>query len=106
MYLLEHDAKELLAKHGIAVPQGVLIEREEAISRSAIGAGPWIVKGQVATGGRGKAGIIQKAATPREVNRCVNSILGTTIAGRIVETVRIEHQVSDAREAYIGLLLD
>jgi succinyl-CoA synthetase beta subunit len=106
MYLLEHDAKELLAKHGIGVPKGVLVERKEAVDRAAIGPAPWIVKGQVAAGGRGKAGIILKAATPREVNRCVNSILGKTIAGRVVETVRIEHQVSDAREAYIGLLLD
>jgi succinyl-CoA synthetase beta subunit len=106
MYLLEHDAKELLAAHGIAVPAGHLIERDATLDRPAIGRGPWMVKGQIAAGGRGKAGIIRKAATLREVTDHRDAILGSTVKGRVVESVRIEQQVTGAGEAYIGLLLD
>lgn len=106
MYLLEHDAKELLARHGIVVPTGRLVGRDETIDRSARLPGPWVVKGQIAAGGRGKAGIIRKAATPREIADHTSAILGTTVKGRTVEAVRVEQQVSGAEEAYIGLLLD
>src|SRR5258706_9750705 len=104
MYLLEHDAKELLAAHGIPVPAGCLIE--SAGAKPALPAGPWIVKGQIAAGGRGKAGIIKKAATPQEVSELACAILGRTINGHTVESVRVEQQVKAAREVYIGFLLD
>jgi len=106
MYLLEHDAKELLAAHGIQVPDGRLISRDETIDRRALPAGPWVVKGQIAAGGRGKAGIIKRAETLREVTDHLNAILGATVKGRTVEAVRVEQQVKAAREIYIGFLLD
>src|SRR5262249_22284079 len=106
MYLLEHDAKQLLAGHGIPVPEGKLFERDAALHRGAIPQGPWIVKGQIAAGGRGKAGIIRKAATMQEIADHTDAILGVTVKGRIVEAVRIERQVIGAEEAYIALLLD
>ncbi|HET9405179.1 MAG TPA: ATP-grasp domain-containing protein [Burkholderiales bacterium] len=104
MYLLEHDAKELLAAHGIPVPAGCLIEHLTA--QPALPAGPWIVKGQITAGGRGKAGIIRKAATPREVAEHVLAILGRSVKDRTVESVRVEQQVQAAQEIYIGFLLD
>ncbi len=106
MYLLEHDAKELLAKHGIAVPQGRLIGREETIDRPALPAGPWVVKGQIAAGGRGKAGIIKRAETLQDISHHANAILGATVKGHTVEAIRIEQQVAHAAEAYVGFLLD
>jgi len=106
MYLLEHDAKELLAARGIPVPAGCLIESAAAARTVALPAGPWIVKGQIAAGGRGRAGIIRKAATLKEVSEHARVILGATVKGRTVEAVRIEQQVISAEEAYIGLLLD
>ena len=106
MYLLEHDAKELLAKHGIAVPEGRLIEREQTIHRSAIGKGPWMVKGQIGAGGRGKAGIVRRAATLQEIASHSNDILGTSVHGRMVASVRIEREVTGAEEAYVALVLD
>lgn len=106
MYLLEHDAKELLACHGIPVPPGYLIGREDTLQRLALPPGPWVVKGQVAAGGRGKAGIIRKAATLNEINDHVRAILGTTVKGHPVDAARVEQQVSGASEAYLGLLLD
>ena len=106
MYLLEHDAKELLARHDVAVPEGRLIGRGESVERAGLPAGPWVVKGQLAAGGRGTAGIIQRADTVKEVAQHVDAILAATVKGRTVETVRIEQQVQAAREVYIAFLLD
>ena len=106
MYLLEHDAKELLARHDIAVPEGRLVGRGDSIERSGLPSGPWVVKGQIAAGGRGKAGIIKRADTVKEVAQHVNAILGVTVKGRTVDSVRIEQQVQAAREVYIAFLLD
>ena len=106
MYLLEHDAKELLAARGVAVPAGCLIESAAGARAATLPAGPWIVKGQIAAGGRGKAGIIRKAASAAEVVSHAREIVGISINGRHVGSVRIERLVGDAREAYLGFLLD
>jgi succinyl-CoA synthetase beta subunit len=106
MYLLEHDAKELLARHGIAVPQGRLIGPDETIVRGTLPPGPWVVKGQIAAGGRGKAGLIRKASNVVDVASHASDIRGKSIKGQRVGSVRVEQQVADAREAYIGFLLD
>jgi succinyl-CoA synthetase beta subunit len=106
MYLLEHDAKQLLARHGIPVPDGRLIERGASLEAAALPPGPWMVKGQIAAGGRGKAGIVRKAATPQEIASHTQAIVGATVKGRAVESVRVERQVAGAEEAYVGLLLD
>src|SRR5262245_10080731 len=98
MYLLEHDAKQLLARHGIPVPDGRLIERYATLHRAAIPQGPWMIKGQVAAGGRGKAGLIRKAATMQEIADHTSAILGGTVRGHTVEAVRIERQVAGAEE--------
>lgn len=105
MYLLEHDAKELLAAHHVPVPTGTLVT-DPAHALQHLPAGPWMVKGQITAGGRGKAGIIKKAATPQEVGEHARAILGREVKGRRVDAVRIEQQVAGGREAYLGILLD
>ena len=105
MYLLEHDAKELLAKQQIHVPVGTLISNA-ADANKDLPAGPWIVKGQITAGGRGKAGIIQKAATSEKITAHTKAILGKVVKGRRVDAVRIEQQVANASEAYISLMID
>jgi succinyl-CoA synthetase beta subunit len=105
MYLLEHDAKELLSRHQVHVPAGSLVTNATEASND-LPASPWIVKGQITAGGRGKAGIIKKAATQQEVAEHTSAILGRVVKGRRVESVRIEQQVAGGSEAYLGLLLD
>ena len=83
MYLLEHDAKEILSAHGIPAPAGVLIENADAINPSALPPGPWIVKGQIAAGGRGKAGIIRKAQSLAEAVRIYGEQKEIALAGEI-----------------------
>jgi succinyl-CoA synthetase beta subunit len=106
VYLLEHDAKELLSARGIAVPAGLLVECAETIDPRTLSAGPWVVKGQIAAGGRGKAGLIRRAETPQDVINHTSAILKATLHGRTVVAVRVEQQVKAAREIYIGFLLD
>jgi succinyl-CoA synthetase beta subunit len=104
MYLLEHDAKALLAEHGVTVPSGVLIE--SAGTTPDLPPGPWIVKGQIAAGGRGKAGIVRKAASREDVDALRRDIVGRTVKGKRVDAVRVEQQVGGAEEAYIAFLID
>src|SRR3970040_2042014 len=106
MYLLEHDAKEILAQDRIPVPAGCLATSGAELRDGVLPSGPWMVKGQIAAGGRGKAGIIRKAATVAELHAQISAITGSTVNGRRVEAVRIEQQISGADEAYVSLMLD
>ena len=106
MYLHEHDAKQLLACYGVPVPAGCIAGIDAAIPDELPQPGPWVVKGQIAAGGRGKAGLVRKAATRAEVESQVRSMLGKTAKGRSVERVRIERCIDFVSELYIGLLLD
>jgi succinyl-CoA synthetase beta subunit len=106
MYLLEHDAKTVLAQHGVPVPGGALFESADAIDDGTLPPGPWVVKGQIAAGGRGKAGLIRKAANSADVREATRAMLGLTVKAKRVDAVRVEQQVSGAEEAYIGFLID
>lgn len=104
MYLLEHDAKTLLAENGVPVPQGVLTH--SAAELPPLPPGPWVVKAQVPAGGRGKAGGIRSASSPDAARGALSYITGLQIGGRAVRECRIEQAVSGAQEAYLGIMLD
>jgi succinyl-CoA synthetase beta subunit len=104
MYLIEHDAKQLLVRHNIPAPQGCLLTRPT--TTNALPAGPWVVKGQITAGGRGKAGLIKKADSAADVAARAADIIGKTAKGRTVNAVRVEQQVDGASEAYIAMMLD
>ncbi len=106
MFLLEHDAKELLAGFGVPVPPGTLIEAGADMGSVVLPPGPWVVKAQVPTGGRGKAGGIRKADSTEEVRDIVGAMLGSTIKGIRVRSCRVESQVAGASEAYLSLAID
>lgn len=104
MYLLEHDAKQLLATHRVPLPAGVLTEH--AARLPALPPGPWVVKAQLAAGGRGKAGGIRKTTTEAETLAAAAEILRTRIRGLPVRGCRIEQQVRGATETYLSLMVD
>jgi succinyl-CoA synthetase beta subunit len=104
MYLLEHDAKTLLAERSIPVPHGVLVRA--AADLPTLPTGPWVVKAQVPAGGRGKAGGIRIAATLEEVRASLRSIAQLKIGARAVTECRVEQAISDASEAYFSIMLD
>ena len=103
----EHAAKPLLAGKGIAVPRGGLAKTpDEAAAVAARIGGAVVVKAQVPTGKRGKAGGVKLAATPDEARARARSIIGMEIAGHKVEKVLVEEQVPIARELYAAVLND
>ena len=102
----EHAAKPLLAARGIAIPRGALARTPDEAAAVAARIGAVVVKAQVPTGKRGKAGGIKLAATPEEARRHAAAIIGMDIAGSRVEKVLVEEQVSIARELYAAVLND
>jgi succinyl-CoA synthetase beta subunit len=103
----EYQAKELLRAEGVPIPPGEVAttpEQVEAIAKR-IG-GMVVVKAQVHTGGRGKAGGVKLAKTPTEAREVANKILGMKINGLTVYTVLVTSAADIASEAYVGIILD
>jgi len=102
----EHAAKPLLKAAGIAVPDSRLARTpdEAAAAQEALGA--VVVKAQVPTGKRGKAGGIRKVDTAAETRAAAEAILGMTIDGHRVNSVLIEQRAAIAREFYAAVMND
>ncbi|WP_370936888.1 ADP-forming succinate--CoA ligase subunit beta [Amycolatopsis sp. cg13] len=107
MDLLEHQARDLFAAHGVPVPRGrVAATPEEARAAAVDIGGPVVVKAQVKTGGRGKAGGVKLAAGPDEAERIASEILGMDIKGHRVRRVLVTEASDIADEYYVSYLLD
>jgi succinyl-CoA synthetase beta subunit len=107
MDLYEHQGKELFARHGIPVGEGRLAtSADEARRASEELGGPVVVKAQVLTGGRGKAGGVRVAATPDEAAEAADAILGLDIRGHVVRRLWIERASPIAREYYLSVTFD
>jgi succinyl-CoA synthetase beta subunit len=106
VFLIEHHGKEVLASHGIPVPAGVFVPAGGDVSSTRIPDGPVMVKAQVAAGGRGKAGGVERAASREDVARIVKSLDGRLLNGKPIHGFRIEQHVDFAHEAYVSLSID
>jgi succinyl-CoA synthetase beta subunit len=103
----EHTAKSLiLGPAGIPVPRGALVATATDAKNAATDIGPCVVKAQVPTGKRGKAGGIRKADTAADAEIVAQAILGMSIDGFVVEKVLIEERADIAREFYAAVLTD
>jgi succinyl-CoA synthetase beta subunit len=103
----EYQAKDILRAQGVPIPPGEIAttpEQVEAIAKK-IG-GMVVVKAQVHTGGRGKAGGVKLAKTPTEAREIASKILGMKINGLTVYTVLVTAAADIASEAYVGIILD
>jgi len=103
----EYQAKDILRAEGVPIPAGEVAstpEQVEAIAKK-IG-GMVVVKAQVHTGGRGKAGGVKLAKTPAEAKEIASKILGMKINGLTVYTVLVTAAADIATEAYVGIILD
>jgi len=107
MDLYEYQGKELFRRFGIPVSEGRLA-RSPAEARTAAEqlGGQVVVKAQVLTGGRGKAGGIKLAETPDEAEQKATEILGLDIRGHVVRRLWIERASEIAREYYLSLTFD
>ena len=102
----EFASKPLLAKSGIKVPQSVLVHDPDAAAAAAANLGGCVVKAQVPTGKRGKAGGIKLADTPEEARTHAANILGMSIGEFVVEKVLIEEKSDIMHEFYAAVLND
>jgi succinyl-CoA synthetase beta subunit len=115
MDIHEYQAKELLAKCGVPVPQGaVAYTAAEAVAAAKrLGGTVWAVKAQIHAGGRGTAGGVKIALSEDEVAAAARRLLGKALVthqtgpeGRIVKRVYVESGCDIARELYVALSID
>ncbi|WP_420441100.1 ADP-forming succinate--CoA ligase subunit beta [Candidatus Palauibacter sp.] len=107
MNIHEYQARRILARHGIPVPEAeVAATAEEAAGAAERFGGPVVVKAQVHAGGRGKAGGVKLAATSAEARSSAEAILGMEIKGIEVRRVLVAPAEEIASEAYVGIVLD
>jgi len=105
--LHEFQAREILRRHGIPVPEGEVATTPAAVRAAAerLG-GAVVVKAQVHAGGRGKAGGVKLAANPAEAEAVAGQILGMQIKGLTVHKVFVAPAAEIASESYVGIIVD
>src|SRR5438067_4641078 len=107
MDLYEYQGKQLFAKFGIPVSDGrVATTPEEARAAAEELGGQVVVKAQVLTGGRGKAGGVKLAEDPADAERKAKDIIGLDIRGHVVKTLWIEQASDIAKEYYLSVTFD
>ena len=114
MKIHEYQAKQTLAKFGVATPRGeVAYTPEEAKSVAENLGGTVVVKTQIHAGGRGKAGGVKLAKNPNDAEQIAHDLLGKKLVtiqtgpeGRAVKRVLIEEGLEVARELYLGIVID
>jgi succinyl-CoA synthetase beta subunit len=105
--LYEYQARDLFEKYGVPVLAGIVADTPEEVKAAAekLG-GVVVVKAQVKTGGRGKAGGVKVAKNPDEAYEAAKAILGLDIKGHVVKRVMVAAGARIAREFYFSVLLD
>ena len=115
MEIHEYQAKEILTDFGVPIPRGGLAySPEQAVYRShEIGGDAWVVKAQIHSGGRGKAGGIKFCRDDDEIWKAADELLGrklitnqTGSAGKIIHRLYVEEASEIANEYYVGFVLD
>ncbi|WP_019146687.1 ADP-forming succinate--CoA ligase subunit beta [Timonella senegalensis] len=108
MDLFEYQARDIFEKHGVPVLGGVVATTPQEAREGAekLGGGTVVVKAQVKTGGRGKAGGVKLAHSPEETEEKAAEILGMDIKGHTVHRVMIAAGAKIAQEFYFSVLLD
>ena len=107
MNLHEYQAKRLFAEHGVPIPKGkVATTADQARVIAKELGGQVVVKSQVLTGGRGKAGGIKLASNPDEAESIAGQILGMDIKGFTVKKVLLDEAVEIRDEIYLAILID
>lgn len=105
--LFEYQARDLFEKHGVPVLPGIIADTaEEARAAAESIGGVTVVKAQVKTGGRGKAGGVKVAKTADEAEAAASSILGLDIKGHVVKRVMVAAGADIKEEYYFSVLLD
>ena len=115
MDIHEYQAKEILARFGVPIPDGGLAYSPEQASYrcTEIGGSAWVVKAQIHAGGRGEAGGVKVCHSDRDVQDVANSMFGRRLVtkqsgprGKLIYRVYVEEATDIARELYFCIMLD
>lgn len=108
MNLYEFEGKKLFAKHGIAVPRGVIVRRGDDVQKiySDLGVRDVVVKVQVLSGKRGKNNGIQFSSTAEATAKAVADMFAVNIRGQYVTAVIVEEKLPIAEERYLSITYD
>ena len=115
MKIHEYQAKAILARYGVPVPQGEVVETpaEAAQAASRLGVGVAVVKAQIHAGGRGKGGGVKVVKNAHAVEEAAGAILGMNLVthqtgprGQHVRKVLVEQGLDIKRELYLGIVID
>jgi succinyl-CoA synthetase beta subunit len=114
MNIHEHQAKEVLRRYGVAVPDGqACFTVDEAVAAAERLGFPCVVKAQIHAGGRGKAGGVKLVKSAPEARAAATELLGKTLVtaqtgpqGRVVRRLLVEQGCAIAREMYLGMVVD
>jgi succinyl-CoA synthetase beta subunit len=107
MKLMEYQSSKLFAEYGIPVPEGEVADDPEAAAAVLRRWGaPGVVKAQVLSGGRGKAGGVKIASSPEEAHAAAGSILGLTIKGYSVKRLYVTRVAKMSAEYYLCILVN
>ena len=115
MDIHEYQAKKILSSFGVTIPRGGIVYSPENAENKAreIGGSKWVVKAQIHSGARGKAGGIIVCNTPLEVAQATDKLLGKKLVtnqtgpeGKIVNRIYIEEATDIEKELYLGLVFD
>lgn len=105
--LYEYQARDMFEKHGVPVLKGIVAKTaDEAKAAAETLGGVTVIKAQVKTGGRGKAGGVKVAKNADEAYEAAKAILGLDIKGHIVSTLMVAEGAKIAQEYYFSVLLD
>jgi len=104
---MEYQGKQVFARYGIEISPGdVATSADEAVAVAGRVGYPVVVKAQVHTGGRGKAGGVKLAADAEEARLHAANILGLDIKGHVVKVLWVEHASDITEEYYASFTLD
>ena len=115
MNIHEYQTKDLLKHYGVPVPSGHVVHTETQAAKAAeeIGGSRWVVKAQIHSGGRGKAGGVRVGSSINEVKKIAGEIIGSLLVthqtgaeGRLVRRVLVEQASKILHEYYVGLIID
>ena len=107
MDLFEYQARDMFEAHGVPVLAGKIADTPDEVFAAATEmGGVTVVKAQVKTGGRGKAGGVKVAKTPEDAKAAAEAILGLDIKGHVVRRVMVAAGAQIAQEFYFSVLLD
>ncbi len=115
MKIHEYQAKEILRKYNVPVPQGIpaFSPKQAVAAAKKIGGKLWVIKAQIHAGGRGKGGGVKIAKSIEEVETISKQLLGMTLIthqtgpeGRVVKRLLVEQGINIDRELYLGITMD